>query len=225
MIVMNVSEEPATSVPSILKMKAVGCSETFIKICKSKRQYSLSPPTEIQISHALFARSLDYIQLRMRSVTPPISRLLWVSLRRASSHHQDLTVDGQACPLQHDADELATARPYSEVPGPTPLPLIGNTWRLLPIIGTCIANIASNTRSRVVKQNYQIIPHISPHPLQFIIHELSHHSALYSHRHVKLSLSLINQSPRHEDVWGGGGTAPRIPDVDTRGKGNKLPVG
>lgn len=27
------------------------------------------------------------------------------------------------------------AKPYSEVPGPKPFPLLGNTWRLLPIIG------------------------------------------------------------------------------------------
>lgn len=33
------------------------------------------------------------------------------------------------------ADEWSVARPYSEVPGPRPLPLIGNTWRLLPVIG------------------------------------------------------------------------------------------
>jgi len=31
--------------------------------------------------------------------------------------------------------EWSLARPYSEVPGPTPLPLIGNTWRLLPYVG------------------------------------------------------------------------------------------
>jgi hypothetical protein len=60
----------------------------------------------------------------MRSAALRISRLVWLQLRRASS--------------QPDARELATARPYSEVPGPTPMPLIGNTWRLLPVIGTYV---------------------------------------------------------------------------------------
>ncbi|KAF4523552.1 hypothetical protein B566_EDAN012000 [Ephemera danica] len=32
--------------------------------------------------------------------------------------------------------EWANARPYSEIPGPRPLPLIGNAWRFLPVIGT-----------------------------------------------------------------------------------------
>ncbi|XP_067000511.2 probable cytochrome P450 301a1, mitochondrial [Anabrus simplex] len=32
-------------------------------------------------------------------------------------------------------EELSRARPYSEVPGPRPLPFIGNTWRMLPVIG------------------------------------------------------------------------------------------
>jgi len=32
-------------------------------------------------------------------------------------------------------NELVTAKHYSEVPGPTPWPIIGNTWRMLPIIG------------------------------------------------------------------------------------------
>lgn len=32
-------------------------------------------------------------------------------------------------------NELITAKPYSQVPGPTPWPIIGNTWRMLPIIG------------------------------------------------------------------------------------------
>ncbi|XP_065086371.1 probable cytochrome P450 301a1, mitochondrial [Ochlerotatus camptorhynchus] len=31
--------------------------------------------------------------------------------------------------------KLENARPYSEVPGPKPLPILGNTWRVFPIIG------------------------------------------------------------------------------------------
>lgn len=37
--------------------------------------------------------------------------------------------------IEAAVDEWSLARPYSEVPGPTPLPLIGNTWRLLPVVG------------------------------------------------------------------------------------------
>lgn len=36
------------------------------------------------------------------------------------------------CPYQK---ELLTAKPYSKIPGPKALPVLGNTWRLLPIIG------------------------------------------------------------------------------------------
>lgn len=32
-------------------------------------------------------------------------------------------------------NNLIAAKPYSEVPGPTPWPIIGNTWRMLPVIG------------------------------------------------------------------------------------------
>jgi len=39
-------------------------------------------------------------------------------------------VDAAQCPFDVNA-----AKPYSEVPGPKPLPFIGNTWRLLPVIG------------------------------------------------------------------------------------------
>lgn len=31
--------------------------------------------------------------------------------------------------------EFENVKPYSEVPGPKPIPILGNTWRLLPIIG------------------------------------------------------------------------------------------
>lgn len=31
--------------------------------------------------------------------------------------------------------KLSKYRPYSEMPGPKPLPLLGNTWRFLPYLG------------------------------------------------------------------------------------------
>lgn len=31
-------------------------------------------------------------------------------------------------------------KPYSEVPGPRPIPVLGNTWRLLPVIGLLFYN-------------------------------------------------------------------------------------
>lgn len=34
-----------------------------------------------------------------------------------------------------EVTECAYAKPYSELPGPTPIPILGNTWRLLPVIG------------------------------------------------------------------------------------------
>lgn len=32
-------------------------------------------------------------------------------------------------------NEFIGAKSYDEVPGPTPWPIIGNTWRMLPVIG------------------------------------------------------------------------------------------
>lgn len=34
-----------------------------------------------------------------------------------------------------EPDKFANAKPYSQVPGPKPLPILGNTWRVFPIIG------------------------------------------------------------------------------------------
>jgi len=76
--------------------------------------------------------SIVWLQVSMRTIASPFTRIVWVSVRGLSSHHQELTAVDAVCPLH---DEFATARPYSEVPGPQPLPFIGNTWRLLPIVG------------------------------------------------------------------------------------------
>lgn len=31
--------------------------------------------------------------------------------------------------------DVSDIRPYSEMPGPKPIPILGNTWRFLPFIG------------------------------------------------------------------------------------------
>lgn len=43
-------------------------------------------------------------------------------------------------PLERSAEvpldyQWARAKPYEEIPGPRPAPLLGNTWRFLPYIG------------------------------------------------------------------------------------------
>jgi cytochrome P450 len=35
----------------------------------------------------------------------------------------------------NNEDKFLNAKPYSEVPGPKPLPILGNTWRVFPVIG------------------------------------------------------------------------------------------
>lgn len=94
-----------------------------------------------------------------------ISQLVWLPVRRVCSQHQDLIADS--------AYDLAMARPYSEVPGPTPMPLIGNTWRLLPIIGRYIGNVALSNTTTI---------HLLPHPLQFTVHAPSYPSGLHGQR-------------------------------------------
>ncbi|XP_047121731.1 probable cytochrome P450 301a1, mitochondrial, partial [Schistocerca piceifrons] len=49
------------------------------------------------------------------------------------------------CP--HASAVLHRPRPYSEVPGPKPLPIIGNTWRVLPVVGQfSVADLARVSR-------------------------------------------------------------------------------
>lgn len=46
-------------------------------------------------------------------------------------HLVDAVNGEQPAPIQNSAAaaNLENARPYSEVPGPKPLPILGNTWR------------------------------------------------------------------------------------------------
>lgn len=36
---------------------------------------------------------------------------------------------------QNDVITSTKVKPYSEIPGPKPLPIIGNSWRFAPLIG------------------------------------------------------------------------------------------
>lgn len=49
-------------------------------------------------------------------------------------------VSGAIAAQPHPADapaheESLIAKPYTDIPGPKPLPILGNTWRLFPVIG------------------------------------------------------------------------------------------
>ncbi|XP_054265135.1 probable cytochrome P450 301a1, mitochondrial [Macrosteles quadrilineatus] len=54
-------------------------------------------------------------------------------------------------------EELALARPYSEVPGPRPLPLLGNTWRLLPVVGQYQVSDLARVSRLLYEQYGQIV--------------------------------------------------------------------
>lgn len=54
-----------------------------------------------------------------------------IKIKRFRSSIAVTTVD-DGCPIEK---EFTTAKPYAEIPGPKPIPILGNTWRLLPLIG------------------------------------------------------------------------------------------
>ncbi|XP_068143718.1 probable cytochrome P450 301a1, mitochondrial [Drosophila tropicalis] len=79
-------------------------------------------------------------------VTTSTSSTTVVNLRRkvATLSRKNSTEAAAACPhlLGTEGGEGASstrewqnALPYNEIPGPKPLPILGNTWRLMPIIG------------------------------------------------------------------------------------------
>ncbi|KAK4886796.1 hypothetical protein RN001_003067 [Aquatica leii] len=56
-----------------------------------------------------------------------------ISKIKRQRSHAVIANSEEVCPYEVTQNEIA--KPYSEVPGPKPLPILGNTWRLLPIIG------------------------------------------------------------------------------------------
>lgn len=73
----------------------------------------------------------------------------------------NLKVNLSTCPHVQNTDkisELENARPYSEVPGPKPIPILGNTWRF--VLVTCniyfVTNIYFSCRLMPIIGQYQI---------------------------------------------------------------------
>lgn len=61
------------------------------------------------------------------------SSIRWQSTSATTAH--STTVSSELNKDLEVTKNLITGKPYSQVPGPTPWPIIGNTWRMLPVIG------------------------------------------------------------------------------------------
>ncbi|KAL9914288.1 putative cytochrome P450 301a1, mitochondrial [Glossina fuscipes fuscipes] len=71
----------------------------------------------------------SFQQSRKNSTTTTETTCPHLTLDTASA-----TATATTNPLS-SAAEWAIALPYNEIPGPKPIPILGNTWRLMPIIG------------------------------------------------------------------------------------------
>ncbi|VVD02180.1 unnamed protein product [Leptidea sinapis] len=104
-----------------------------------RRWSRATPPATV----AAMGRSLASLRGASRPFSAPLSRAAATGCpfsRRQRS---------QVAPSAALTDEAFTnAKPYSEVPGPKPIPILGNTWRMVPVIGQFdISEFAKVTRT------------------------------------------------------------------------------
>ncbi|GBP62023.1 Probable cytochrome P450 301a1, mitochondrial [Eumeta japonica] len=68
---------------------------------------------------------------RHANAPPPHAKVRHASGCPFASRHRSQVATAAAV----DSEMFTNARPYSEVPGPKPIPILGNTWRLVPVVG------------------------------------------------------------------------------------------
>lgn len=73
-------------------------------------------------------------RLKMQILNCKFTRLLKNTVKQSNNIIKTLET------LTTDVEEQdwSRCRPYSEIPGPKPIPLLGNTWRFIPFIGIII---------------------------------------------------------------------------------------
>lgn len=105
--------------------------------------------TEIEKSLASGAMQRQRQQQQQQRIESAISRwvltasntccILWHTICNSNTTAATVTTTAAAATATTTTSATATAtpavRPYEEVPGPYPLPLIGNSWRFAPLIG------------------------------------------------------------------------------------------
>jgi hypothetical protein len=62
----------------------------------------------------------------------------WLPAYYTGSNYNGKRLRSHVSVAHEELEALSTVRPYSEIPGPKPIPLLGNTWRLLPVVGKLI---------------------------------------------------------------------------------------
>lgn len=91
---------------------------------------TISANGKLKLCSVVPATSLTMGRLQLRSLYKPLY------VRHSSSCPFTTRQQSQVAPAAELTEEtFASAKPYSEVPGPKPIPILGNTWRMVPIIG------------------------------------------------------------------------------------------
>ncbi|XP_050327103.1 probable cytochrome P450 301a1, mitochondrial [Bactrocera neohumeralis] len=75
----------------------------------------------------------------------------------ACPHLATSSRSGSSGAAVHETSEWQNALPYNEVPGPKPIPILGNTWRMMPIIGQYTISDVAKISSLLHEQYGRIV--------------------------------------------------------------------